>query len=101
MAFWGRRFSRFHAHCWGEPRSWWQILSLNKDQVLGAAGHFESNFKRLIEALVNDDRDAGLRLLRDAAGRRIAAASESCIRAQINEFEQHPGDYHRWPQRLR
>ena len=24
-----------------------------------------------------------------------------CIRAQINEFEQHPGDYHRWPQRLR
>ena len=77
MAFGGGGFRDFTRIAGANPDLWWQILSLNKDQVLGAAGHFESNFKRLIEALVNDDRDAGLRLLRDAAGRRISAASES------------------------
>ncbi len=62
-----RDFTRIAA---ANPELWWRILSLNKSQVLAAAAQFKGHLQQLLEALANNDADAGLDLLNAAAALR-------------------------------
>lgn len=70
LPYTGGGFKDFTRIAAANPELWWRILSMNREQVLAAAGAFNQHLQLLTDALAADDADAGIEALRAAANLR-------------------------------
>ena len=67
LAFTGGGFRDFTRIAAANPELWWRILSMNKAALTDSAEAFRADLERLPAAIASDDKDAGIKLLTEAA----------------------------------